>query len=272
MSSYKSGRFSNDEIIKVVEMVESRKTYHEIGEALNRDPKTVQNLVENKMMMNLSEETQNLKAAENDIKCSPEWNNLAKQLSPDEQNTFLHHWCEIVAQFKGDIAHTERLQVIDVIRNEILINRNLEKQAEASASNNIYRAEYINEMAVKPEYRDTARIIFLQERMADCDGALGRLTKEYKDLVEKKQQALRDIKGTREQRVKRMEESKESITGWVAALMDSPELRERLGKEMEKFRIAQEVEYIRLSDYHKYDDGVVDQPILNAETLKEDNY
>jgi hypothetical protein len=38
---------------------------------------------------------------------------------------------------------------------------------------------------------------------------------------------------------------------------------------MEKMRLAMLKERDRLSAYHKYEDGMVDQPFLNHETVKD---
>ena len=43
----------------------------------------------------------------------------------------------------------------------------------------------------------------------------------------------------------------------------------KYGIEMEKMRMAMEKEKDRLSAYHKYEDGVVDQPFLTPDTVKE---
>ena len=39
---------------------------------------------------------------------------------------------------------------------------------------------------------------------------------------------------------------------------------------MEVHRVASEKAVERLSEYHEYEDGIVDQPILNADTLIEE--
>ena len=41
--------------------------------------------------------------------------------------------------------------------------------------------------------------------------------------------------------------------------------------EMEKMRLSMEKEKVRLSEYHKYEDGVVDQPFLTPDSVLEDN-
>ena len=43
-----------------------------------------------------------------------------------------------------------------------------------------------------------------------------------------------------------------------------------MGIEMEKMRLAAYEEEKRLSEYHQYEDHVVDQPFLTPETVKDD--
>jgi hypothetical protein len=271
MSSYKTGRWSEEEVKLVKQLTEEGLSYEAMESRLNRPANTIQKMVEQKLMMNLTEDAQLVRQAENDIKNSAEWRELSRQLSEDEQEMFLHHWRELIAQFKNDVTHTERLQIMDVIRNEILLGRVLYRINISNQDIQDYRDEYMKERKLAIELQDPNKLVDLQRKIADCQIAIGAFNREYKDLSERKNATLKDIKGTREQRIKRIEESKETITGWITALMAAPELREKLGKWTEKFRLAQEVEYHRLSEYHTYDDGQLEQPILNADNIKEDN-
>ena len=80
---------------------------------------------------------------------------------------------------------------------------------------------------------------------------------------------LKEMKGTREQRIKRLEESKQSFTSWVASMMQDPERMKAYGIEMEKMRAAMKKEEERLANFHKYEDGTVDQPFLTPDTVKD---
>ena len=81
---------------------------------------------------------------------------------------------------------------------------------------------------------------------------------------------LKDLKATREQRIKRLEDSKQTFIGWVRNLMSNPEVRREMGIEMEKMRLAADIEADRLTEYHKYEDGTIDQPFLTPDSVKED--
>ena len=52
--------------------------------------------------------------------------------------------------------------------------------------------------------------------------------------------------------------------------MSNPDTRRELGIEMEKMRLAMKEEEKRLSNYHQYEDGGVDQPFLTPDTVKDD--
>ena len=95
------------------------------------------------------------------------------------------------------------------------------------------------------------------------------LNKDYRELQTKKNSMLKEMKATREQRVKRLEDSKQSLVGWIAYLMGNPEVTSQYGIEMEKMRLAMTQEKERLGAYHKYTDGQVDQPFLNSDTIKD---
>lgn len=80
---------------------------------------------------------------------------------------------------------------------------------------------------------------------------------------------LKEMKATREQRVKRLEDSKQNFTSWMAYLISNPDVALSYGEEMEKMRLAMEKEKERLAAYHKYTDEMVDQPFLTPDTVQD---
>jgi hypothetical protein len=109
-----------------------------------------------------------------------------------------------------------------------------------------------------------------EQQIAVCRAAQDSLTRDYKDLQTKKAAMLKDLKATREQRIKRLEDSKQTFIGWVRNLMSNPDTRREMGIEMEKMRLAMKQEEKRLSEYHQYEDGGIDQPFLTPDTVKDD--
>lgn len=116
-----------------------------------------------------------------------------------------------------------------------------------------------------------ARIINLTQMRLTANQAISNFNKEYKELLDKKTAILRELKATRAERIKRIESNSETMGNWIAKMMSEPELRKQMGIEIEKMRLAKTVEYNRLSEYHTYLDGRIEQPILNSDNIKEDN-
>ena len=57
--------------------------------------------------------------------------------------------------------------------------------------------------------------------------------------------------------------------GWLAYLVSNPDVARGYGTEMEKMRLAMDKQKERLSEYHKFQDDIVDQPFLTPDTAKE---
>jgi hypothetical protein len=87
--------------------------------------------------------------------------------------------------------------------------------------------------------------------------------------LDKIERIQRDLKAARSDRVKKIEDSKTSFTGFIRALEDEG-LRQRIGEDVEVNKLAKNKAIQRLAQYHKYEDGQVDQPFLTPETIKEE--
>ena len=77
------------------------------------------------------------------------------------------------------------------------------------------------------------------------------------------------MKGTREQRKRVADDAKTNFSMWMRQL-DSLEMKEKEGFDMEVQAIAADKARERLSELHEYEDGEVDQPLLNTDTVIKD--
>ena len=241
----------------------------EIATHLDRDPISIQSYIKEKIGNNTLDDREI--EALHDLQSRPFWKDLEKQFSEEELQSLLYHWSRIITQFRDDVLPTEELQIIDAIKLEILMNRALIGQQTNMRSIGEYEELVTVEKSKSLEVQDKDYIYNLERQIAVCRAAQDSLTREYKDLQTKKASMLKDLKATREQRIKRLEDSKQTFIGWVRNLMSNPETRQQLGTDMEKMRLAMEAEKKRLSEYHKYEDGNIDQPFLTPDTVKDDN-
>lgn len=209
--------------------------------------------------------------AEYDLKKRPYWRELQAQFSEPELEILLYHWKEIVSQFRKDILATEELQIIDVVKLEILMNRALREQQYSM--NKVVDFEDLIEFEKRKAAEDQDRefIFGLERQIATLRAAKESLSREYKDLQTKKSTMYRDLKATREQRIAKLEDNKETFAGLIQKLLRDPEFVDQQDVKMEQMRLAVEEELKRLGDYHQYDDGTVDQPFLTPETVLDDN-
>ena len=235
---------------------------------LDRDPVSVESYVKDKIG-NATLDDREIEAL-HDLQNRPLWKDLQKQFTEEELQSLLYHWSRIITQFRDDVLPTEELQIIDAIKLEILMNRALIGQQSNMKNISDYEELITVEKSKSLEIQDKDYIYNLERQIAVCRAAQDSLTRDYKDLQTKKAAMLKDLKATREQRIKRLEDSKQTFIGWVRNLMSNPDTRREIGIEMEKMRLAMNKEAERLSEYHKYEDGLIDQPFLTPDSVKDD--
>jgi hypothetical protein len=260
----KRGRLSKEEIRFIKAHIDD-VTIEDLAKQLDRDIESIDSFVKRKLKKNISLEEEIAFSLED----RPYWKDLQSQFTIDELELFQYHWGRIISQFKDDVFPTEELQVVDVIKLEILMNRCLKSNKDNIDEMNLIEKLIRDERAVDKDQRDMDYILNLERQLASLRASQESLNRDYRELQSKKVGMLREMKGTREQRIKRLEDSKQSFTSWVAHLIQDPETLKRYGIEMEKMRLAMKKEEERLSAFHTYEDGQVDQPFLTPDTLKQ---
>ncbi len=260
----RKGRLSDDEK-RFINRTAPSMTVEDIAKKLDRSVSAIDKYLKEELQIGLSAS----EAAGYQLEQRPYFTELRQQFTEDELQLFKYHWGRIISQFKDDVFPTEELQVVDVIKLEILMNRCLKGNKENIEQINTYDHMIQDERSRDKDQQDYDYIINLERQMASLRASQESLNRDYRELQVKKGAMLKEMKGTREQRIKRLEESKQSFTSWVAAMMQDPERMKAYGMEMEKMRIAMQKEGERLSVFHTYEDGTVDQPFLTPDTIKD---
>jgi hypothetical protein len=212
--------------------------------------------------------TETARTAEYDIKRSPVWKDLELQFSPAELNMFLFHWGRIISQFRDDVYPTEEMQVIDTIKLEILMNRALMQQQKCV--DDIKGLEQRLFWEREQESKNLAEIATIERQIGILRAAQESLNSDFKDMLNRKNSILKEMKATRDSRIKHLESNKHNFLSIIRRIVEDRQFRTRLGIEMEKMRLATNVEYQRLSEYHKYENGELDQPFLTPENVMDD--
>jgi hypothetical protein len=270
----KKGRFSKEDEKFIKDNIELG---HEgLATELDRDPESVLGFIKKKVAKGdlptptwLNEETTKVEQAQFDLQFRPYWVELEMQFTKTELELFKYHWARIISQCRDDVMPTEELQVVDLIKLELLMNRclknnkdNMEQISEFDEQTRVLRRQNGDGM-------NTDEIFNLERQMASLRASQESLNKDYRELQTKKNAMLKETKATREQRVKRLEDSKQSFTSWLAHLISNPDVARSYGLEMEKMRLAMGKEKERLSKLHEYQDKVIDQPFLTPDTVED---
>ena len=148
------------------------------------------------------------------------------------------------------------------------MNRALREQNQSAERIRVLEGEIELEKTRDSDQQDKEMIFNLERHIASLRAAKESLSREFKDLQTKKAGLYKDLKATREQRVQKLENNKQTLASLVNKILRDPDFYENEGKALEKMRLAMEKEKERLSDYHTYDDGTIDMPFLTPDTVK----
>jgi hypothetical protein len=262
----KTGRFNVSEINYLYQNAE-KLSVDVMAKKLNRDPASVHTWI--KKNVGLTSKDKEEVAAKNELKSRPYYKELQRQFSSEELEMFDYHFKKMWIQFKDDVFHTEEMQIVDTIKLEILMNRSLRsQQATADKIDELEREvqrEKNMELDGDPDSRN--KIINLERQIGMLRASQENLSKDFKDLQTKKASMLKELKGTREQRIKQIEDSKQTFATLLTTLTTNPKYRKEIGYEMERMRLAMEEETKRLSQDITYDDGVIDKPLLSSKSV-----
>lgn len=262
----KKGRFTMEER-SFIEANAEVISPSQIAQKLDRDVNSVVSWIKDNVGFSASQKAE--VSVANELKEKPYYRELSSQFSEQELEMFQFHFKKMWSQFKDDVFHTEEMQIIDTIKLEILMNRILRGQQQNQSEIDTIERLIRDEKARDRDQRDMDLIVNLERQVAMLRASQETLSKDYKDLQTRKATMLKDLKGTREQRIKAIEDSKLTFAALVKKMATDPTYRTKIGIEMEKMRLAVEMEKARLSEYTQYGDGQVDQPFLTPETIHE---
>jgi hypothetical protein len=194
----KKGRLSKEEMRFIAVSTDSM-TVEDIAKRLDRDVESIDSFIKRKLKKGLSLEEE----VAFELEDRPYWIELQSQFTEEELELFKYHWTRIIAQFKDDVFPTEELQVVDVIKLEILMNRCLKSNKDNINEMNIIDKFIKDERALDKDQRDQDYIMNLERQAAALRASQESLNRDYRELQTKKASMLREMKGTREQRIKR---------------------------------------------------------------------
>ena len=197
------------------------------------------------------------------------WKEIQLQFDEKEQKYFESTWINAMLQFKDNVLFLEELQINKLVTVDILLNRTLSDRRkhvqDMERLQGILDAEYDKSL----ETRNVDLIVQLESDISYSRNSLASYNSDYTKLLDKQKDINKDLKATRDQRIKRVEDSKTSYQGWLKALEDE-ELKDRIGYDAGLMAVAKNKARQEMSEYHVFTDNNVDQPFLTSETAKDE--
>ena len=265
----KRGKFSEEEI-NFVKQNASEKSVEDLSRYLDRNPKTVKKLLDKLSLSHsdMSQDEHDKVSLKNKLHDKEYWEEVKRQFTPGEIIYFEAIWVQLIQQFREDVLPTEELQIKQLITTDILMNRCMVERKR-----NLEDIERLDSI-LKEEYsrpigeRNTDRIMNMEQQLALIRGSQSTHTTEYTKLSKEHKDLAKDLKATRDQRLQRIEDGKTSWIGLLRMLEDET-VREREGLDMEIISASADKALNKYTEYHSYDDGMIDRPVLTPEAVLE---
>ena len=264
----KRGQLSLDEEKYIRDNVNSL-AIEDIAEYLNRSTAPVKRYIEEQQLFVSSDDKKDDETLRYKLHSKTFWSEIIRQFDEDtgELKYFEDTWIGLIKQFREDVLPAEELQIKQFITIDILINRSM-KERKRHISDTEKIQILVDDQYAKPEIeRDIPKLANLETQLGFARNSISNYTNEYTKLLNEQQKISKDLKATREQRIKRVEDGKSSWTGLIRMLEDE-EIREREGKQMEILALATARVKQKVTEFHQYNDGGIDKPFLTPESVE----
>lgn len=199
------------------------------------------------------------------------WPEVRRGLVGGEVSVFEQSWASYMSQFgsTSDIMETDNLMIKDLVMLDILCQRAINDKANTIRRLDVLEQSIDIERQKDEEDRDQVELQRWMNEKSALLVAKTALSKEHIDYQQRKDTKLRDLKGSRDQRFKTIQESKRNIFELIKDL-DSDNKRRIEGKLAEKVRIAAERVRDDWNQVMEFEDGTVDKPFVSPEGELED--
>ncbi len=250
-----------------------KMTINELAVACKSTPVVISNYIDKKL--SISSEipiTMTEKSYRARLINSFAWKTIKKQFDLDELDVLQERYVQLMEQFKDDVEATEEKQILEMIKLEILMDRNHNERQNIRGhlkqlkdlQRGIFSNYHGNYDQMPKEERDQA--LALEGQINTNVSAESSKTQELLKLQEKHANLMRDLKGTRDQRFDTAASSKMSFLDLVKSFIDKQ-------AQIEESKATQLLQEAALNEYKKlgapiqYADEQMDSPILSPETI-----
>ncbi len=240
----------------------------EIAQHLNRNEAPIRRFIDEERLLEDDDIINDEAYLKRKLHSKTFWGEIKKQFDNEtgELLYFENTWTNLLRQFREDVLPAEELQIKQFITIDILINRSMKERKRHIAETEKLQKEVDKQYDKEEDQRDLSRLMSLETQLSFARNSIANYTNEYTKLLNEQQKISKDLKATREQRIKRIEDGKSSWVGLIRMLEDE-DIREKEGREMEIINMATKKAQKKLFEYHQFADQSVDRPFLTPESV-----
>ena len=186
----KTGRISKIEEKFISENIHT--DYKELAAELDRNAESLLEFIKKKVAKGdlpepiWMQDQYNEEKAQYDLTFRPYWLELQNQFTDEELKLFQYHWSRIISQFKDDVIPTEELQVVDLIKLELLMNRALKGNKDNIEQITALEALVALERQRDPDNQDKDALFNMERQVASLKASQESLNKDYRELQTKR--------------------------------------------------------------------------------------
>jgi hypothetical protein len=264
----REGRISNEERKFVADNYENL-TELEIAAKLQRNPETIRELIKKLIKEKISQGESSRITITHDLKSLPIFDELRQQYTKRELQTIEFHWNNLISQFKEDVYHTERMQILQYAETMVDIARikRMERSNEELVEKLDTRLSELQETPVEDrDRRWEVKQDMAERQIVDLRNSRKSVTEEKTKLTKQANDLLHSLNATRGQRVKIATDQQMDVTSLLKAIAND-DIRKKMVRENTLMQMSAEKERKRLSNEYRYMDGAYDRPILNSDTV-----
>jgi len=262
----KTGRLRKEEIAYIDANL-SNMTDLEIADKLDR---SIDAIIQRRAIAPQENANTELQSYVSQLHSKHFWTTIKKSLLDDELETFENSWASLYSQFFNQgVTATDEIMMKDVIIEDILLHRALEQKK------NILQEIKENERLLAEERekdmddRDSDFMTNALRTIVQLRGTSEAYTKEINEIKKTKDGKFKDLKATRNERLKTVEESGKNIFALIK-LLDEQKLRETEGRMTGLVYEASKTKEGQMKQNMVFADGEVDKVWLTPEGELED--
>jgi hypothetical protein len=264
--SKKVGNLSEQERRMIIDH-HKKMSIEELAEMLNRTPELIKRHLMQKGLY--VEKTTAEIEEDNRLKMTlynlAYWPTVLAAYDDDEIKLFEENWLSIVKQLQEDVTYTEQLYIQSWIILLIERHRILSQKKEQMKTINELKAK-VAELEITGDPTDFTMAQGIRGNLALMEGAKDQHVASLQKLEQEIKHISAKVKADRDNR-RKVETSADTYWGYVELLNDEKYKADESYKA-ELGRIAQEKSRDDLMSLTTFDDGTVDYPLLNEETMR----